>query len=242
MNEAWWIVGSVLPGMGPTSHTIDLSKPHCILVDAAGQRYMDEAQAYMELGQTMYAHNKKTGAVPSWAIFDSNHRNRYTWGAAMPGITPKEWIDSGYMRRADTIEDLARRCDIDPAALRATVERFNGFARNGHDDDFNRGGREYDRMNGDPTNKPNPSLGLVEKGPFYAVQIHVGDVGTCGGLVTDVDGRVLKENGTPIPGLYACGNSAANCFGRSYPGPGITLGQTFIFGYRAARHALRANT
>jgi 3-oxosteroid 1-dehydrogenase len=211
-------------------------------VDAGGDRFVDEAMAYMELGQRMYARNKQVGAVPSWAILDSRHRNYYTWGAAMPGITPKEWIDSGYMKKAGTIEDLARLCNIDPAKLRKTVDRFNEFARKGHDDDFGRGDRAYDRMGGDPTCKPNPTLGTIEKPPFYAVQIHVGDVGTCGGLVTDADARVLRSDGAVIQGLYACGNSAANCMGRSYPGPGITLGQSFIFGYRAARHALRVNT
>jgi 3-oxosteroid 1-dehydrogenase len=241
MNEAWWIVASRMPGGLSVSHTFDITKPYSIMVDAAGERYLDEAMAYMELGQRMYARNQQIGAVPSWAILDSRHRKYYAWGAAMPGNTPQEWIDSGYMKRADTIEDLARQCGIDPANLRRTIERFNGFALKGHDDDFGRGDRTYDRMGGDPTCKPNPTLGAIEKPPFYAVQIHVGDVGTCGGLVTDVDGRVLRDNGSAIPGLYAFGNSAANCMGASYPGPGITLGQSFIFGYRAARHALRVN-
>jgi 3-oxosteroid 1-dehydrogenase len=130
---------------------------------------------------------------------------------------------------------------LDPAALRKTVDRFNELARKGHDDDFKRGDRAFDRMAGDPTVMPNPTLGTVEEPPFYAAPIHLADVGTCGGLVTDADGRVLRRDKSPIPGLYACGNVAANCFGRSYPGPGITLGQSFIFGYRAARHALRIN-
>jgi 3-oxosteroid 1-dehydrogenase len=95
-------------------------------------------------------------------------------------------------------------------------------------------------MNGDPTCEPNPSLGAIEKPPFYAVRIYVGDVGTCGGLVTDEHGRVIKGESTPLGGLYACGNVAASCMGRSYPGPGITLGQSMIFGYRAARHALES--
>ena len=241
MNEAWWIVGGRLPNGVAVSHTFDITKPHSMMVDALGRRYVDEAMAYMELGQRMYEHNHQTGAIPSWAIIESRHRDRYPWGIAMPGKTPQDWFESGYMKRADTIADLAAQCGIDPAALQATVARFNGFAATGKDEDFGRGDRAYDRMGGDPTCKPNPTLGAIEKPPFYAAPIYVGDVGTCGGLVTDIDGRVLRENRAPIMGLYACGNSAANCMGRSYPGAGITLGQSLIFGYRATLHALRAN-
>jgi len=241
MNEAWWIVGGKLPNGIAVSHTFDITKPHSMMVDAQGRRYVNEAMAYMELGQRMYEHNKQTNAIPSWAILESRHRNRYGWGIALPGQTPQEWFDSGYMKRASTIRELAVQCGIEPTALEASVARFNEFAVKGKDDDFNRGGRAYDRMGGDPTCKPNPTLGAIEKGPFYAAPVQVGDVGTCGGLVTDANGRVLRGDASPILGLYAFGNSAANCFGRSYPGAGITLGQSLIFGYRAARHALGVN-
>lgn len=237
MNEAWWLVGSKLPNGMHVSHTIDLSKPHSMMVDAEGRRYVNEAMAYMELGQTMFAHHQKTPSVPSWAIFDSRHRNRYTWALSAPGEPPAEWLQSGYMKRANSLVELAQQCGIDPRALTGTADKFNWFARSGVDTDFGRGARAYERMNGDPTCKPNPNLGTIEMAPFYAVQIHVGDVGTCGGLLTDEDGRVLRASGEPITGLYACGNIAANCFGRSYPGPGITLGQSMIFGYRAAMRA-----
>jgi 3-oxosteroid 1-dehydrogenase len=240
MDEAWWVVGGRLPGGVAVSHTFDITKPHSIMVDASGQRYVDEAMAYMELGQRMYAHHRRTKSIPSWAILESRHRDRYGWGIALPGNTPEEWFTSGYMKRANTLEDLAAQCAIDPAGLAATVARFNRFAATGRDEDFGRGDRAYDRMGGDPTCKPNPTLGAIERPPFYAAPIYVGDVGTCGGLVTDVDGRVLREDRSALEGLYACGNSAANCMGRSYPGAGITLGQSLIFGYRAARHALRA--
>jgi 3-oxosteroid 1-dehydrogenase len=239
MNEAWWIVGGRLPNGVSVSHTFDLTKPHSIMVDAQGNRYVDEAMPYMELGQRIIAHNKEVKAIPSWAILESRHRERYGWGIAMPGNTPEEWLTSGYMKRADTIRSLAGQCGIDAAALEATVARFNRFAAAGRDEDFGRGNRAYDRMGGDPTCKPNPTLGAIERPPFYAAPIQLGDVGTCGGLVTDVDGRVLRADHSPIFGLYACGNSAANCMGRSYPGPGITIGQSLIFGYRAARRMTR---
>jgi 3-oxosteroid 1-dehydrogenase len=240
MDEAWWIVGSKLPDGISVSHTFDITKPHSIMVDARGQRYVDEAMAYMELGQRMYAHNNQIGAIPSWAIIESRHRSRYGWGIAMPGKTPQEWFDTGYMKRADTLADLARQCGLPAGSLEATVTRFNQFAADGRDVDFGRGNRAYDRMGGDPTCKPNPTLGPIQHPPFYAVQIYVGDVGTCGGVVTDHDARVLRPDGSPIEGLFACGNAAASCMGRSYPGAGVTLGQSLIFGYRAALRALRA--
>lgn len=241
LEESWWVPGGTIPGGMPVSHTIDLSKPHCIMVDQSGRRYLDEAQGYMEIGQAMFARNREVPAIPSWAIFDSRHRKRYSWGLAMPGKTPPEWLESGYLKQADTLAELAAQCGLPAGELEETVKRFNAFARKGQDDDFGRGSRAYDRMNGDPGNRPNPSLGPIGEGPFYAAPVHVGDVGTCGGLVTDADGRVLRDDGSAIGGLYASGNIAANCFGRAYPGPGITIGQSMIFGYRAARAALGAN-
>ena len=239
MNEAWWLVAAELPGGMVVSHTLDLSKPHVIMVDASGQRYVNEALAYMELGQTMFARNRQGKALPSWAIFDSMHRRRYTWGMAMPGQPPVEWIESGFLKRADTIRDLALQCGVDPDGLEATVARFNGFVAKGRDEDFGRGNRGYEQMNGDPSIHPNPNLGTIAKAPFYASPIMQGDAGTCGGVVTDADARVLRPDGSVIEGLYAFGNVAANVFGRSYPGPGITLGQSMIFGYRAALHAIK---
>jgi len=137
------------------------------------------------------------------------------------------------MVKADTLDELAQRCGIDAAGLRAEVDRFNSFCRTGHDADFGRGEQAFDRSHGDPTVKPNPNLGSIERGPFYAVRIHPGDVGTIGGLVTDADGLVLQEGGESIPGLYAIGNTAASVFGEGYPGGGTSIAASFIFGYRA---------
>jgi 3-oxosteroid 1-dehydrogenase len=142
------------------------------------------------------------------------------------------------MKKADTLDDLARQCGIDADGLKATVERFNGFARTGVDLDFNRGGKAFDRAHGDPTHTPNPNLGTIEQGPFYAVAVYPGDVGTSGGVVTDAFARVLKTDGTPIPGLYAAGNVAATPFGYCYPGAGASIAASFTFGWVAALHAL----
>ncbi len=129
---------------------------------------------------------------------------------------------------------------MDPQTLKATVERFNGFVEQNHDDDFNRGDRAYDRWLGDEYHEPNETLGAIEEGPFYAIPIVPGDVGTFGGVVTDEHARVLKEDGSVIPGLYATGVSTASVMGRAYAGAGASIGPTFTWGYIAAKHAAEA--
>jgi 3-oxosteroid 1-dehydrogenase len=141
------------------------------------------------------------------------------------------------MKKADTLDELAAKCGIDPAGLRATVERFNTFAETGKDLDFKRGERAYDRYFADPTHGPNPSLGAISSPPYYAVEMFPGDVGTYGGLVADEFGRVLDKSGAVIEGLYATGNCTAGVTGACYPGAGASIAASFIFGYRAARHA-----
>jgi 3-oxosteroid 1-dehydrogenase len=254
MNEAWWVITSLAPGESlpegavsaggtpiPFMHHLDLSLPYSIMVDQLGQRFCDEAGAYMEIGQRMYARHAQTGkAIPSWVIMDARQREYYPWGTAQPGQVPKSWIDSGYMKRANSLPELAAMCGIDVSGLEATIQRFNGFCRNGRDEDFGRGGRAFDRAHGDPSVKPNPSLGPIEKAPFYAVAMYPGDVGTAGGVLTDEFARVLREDGSVIEGLYATGNSTASVFGRCYPGAGASFGASFVFGYIAARHACGA--
>jgi 3-oxosteroid 1-dehydrogenase len=144
------------------------------------------------------------------------------------------------MKKADTLDEIARLCGIDVAGLKAEVGKFNEYCRTGVDPEFNRGGRAFDRAHGDPTVKPNPNLGAIEEGPFYAVAMYPGDVGTGGGVVTDEHARVLREDGSVIEGLYATGNSTASVVGRCYPGAGASIGASFVFGYRAAQHAANA--
>jgi 3-oxosteroid 1-dehydrogenase len=145
------------------------------------------------------------------------------------------------MRKADTLPELARSCGIDEAGLLAEVARFNGFCKAGRDDDFARGGKQFDQSHGDPTVTPNPSLGAIEQGPFYAVAMFPGDVGTAGGVVTDAYARVQRDDGAVIEGLYAIGNAAASVFGRSYPAAGESIGSALTFGYIAAHHAGGSN-
>ncbi|MDG2003911.1 MAG: FAD-dependent oxidoreductase [Novosphingobium sp.] len=212
--------------------------PHCILIDRAGVRYMNEAGSYMAYCQGILARDRQVPANPSWAVFDALCMRRYMVAGTMPGSKkPQSWYDSGFLRTGETVEDLARSIECDPAQLSATIDRFNRFVRNGRDEDFQRGDRAYDRWLGDPFHKPSPSLGTIEEGPFYAIPVVPGDVGTYGGVVTDVHARVLREDGSLIEGLYATGVSTASVMGRSYPGGGASVGPSFVWGYVAARHA-----
>lgn len=140
------------------------------------------------------------------------------------------------MVKADTLEELATELQMDPAQLIRTVVRFNAFARSGVDGDFGRGNSAYDRYYGDPTVRPNPCLGPLQKGPFAAFKVVIGDLGTKGGLLTDTEARVIREDGSIIEGLYSAGNNSASVMGRTYPGPGSTIGPAAVFGIRAARH------
>ena len=230
------------PGMGPQAMQQQIGKPHAFMVDQSGMRYMSEAGSYMEFCQKILRRHRETPAIPSWMIFDSQFMSDYMLANTMPGTAkPQEWIDEKYLRQGITIEELAVACNIPPDTLRMTVDRFNGFATHGVDEDFGRGNRAYDRFLGDFTYKPNKALGTVAKAPFFAVPIVPGDVGTFGGVVTDCAGRVLLDNGRAVAGLYATGTTTASVMGRAYPGAGSSIGPSFTWGYIAARHALGAN-
>lgn len=241
MDEAWWIPSTLPPGGQPAHMVGDISKPHLIIVDSKAQRIFNESASYMQNGQKIIERDRTTPAIPAWTIFDDHHRSRYVYAGARPGKTPQAWIDAGFLKKADTLEDLAAQCGLDPAALSRTVDRFNGFARTGVDEDYHRGARAYDRCHGDPTVRPNPNLGAIDRAPFYATQIYPGDAGTSGGLMTDEHARVLRKDGKPILGLYATGNSTASVFGRHYGGAGSSIGASCIFAWQAAKHAAGVN-
>lgn len=237
MDEAIWIPTTITP-LGPIYLEYERGKPHTMLVDQTGQRYVDEGAPYMKYGRIMQDRHAQVGAIPSWLIFDSRHRNHYTFNTAMPGRTPESWISSGFMLRADSLADLAQQCGLNSHALIATAQRFNGFALSGKDEDHHRGETLFSRTMGDPTHGPNPSLGTIERPPFYAIKVFPGDLGTFGGIVTDEHGRVLRADGSVIDGLYATGNATAPVMGRDYPCTGASIASTMIFGSLAVQHAL----
>jgi 3-oxosteroid 1-dehydrogenase len=212
--------------------------PHAILVDQSGARYLNEGGSYMAYCKGMLERNRTVPAVPSWAIFDAQYMRRSMLLGTMAGSKkPERWFSEGFLRKADTIEALGSQLNIVPSALRATIDRFNAFVRKGHDDDFQRGARAYDRWLGDPFDT-HASLGSISEAPFYAIPVVPGDVGTYGGVVTDAEARVLREDGSVITGLYATGISTASVMGRVYPGAGASVGPSFVWGYVAAKCAL----
>ncbi len=235
LDDAWW--GPTIPLPNRAWFCLaERNLPGSIIVNAAGERYMNEALPYVEATHEIYKGEATgVGHVPSQMIFDTTYRNRYLFaGVAGRQPFPGSWYKEGVVKRADTLELLAEKIGVPAGALTATVERFNGFARTGVDEDFHRGESAYDKYYSDPTVKPNCSLAPIEKGPFYAVTIVPGDLGTKGGLVTDEHARVLREDGSVIPGLYAAGNVSASVMGNTYPGPGGTIGPAIVFGYLAA--------
>lgn len=238
MDDAWWGPTSVPPNAQVMFHVGERSYPGAIMVNAAGKRFTNEAASYVEVVHAMYEkHTAKVPHVPATFIMDQRYRSKYIFGTLFPmQPIPKSYFESGYFKRADTLEELAKQCGLDPRTLVETVERFNQFARNGVDEDFHRGESAYDRYYGDPMVKPNPCLTPIEKPPFYAVQMVAGDLGTKGGLVMDEHARVLRDDGSVIAGLYVTGNNSASVMGNTYPGPGGTIGPSMTFGYIAAKH------
>ena len=214
-------------------------KPHAILVDQSGTRFMNEGGSYELYCETMRRRNETVPAIPSWAIFDAQYAALYAIaGQYIDRKIPENWVESGYLHRADTVEGLAQSIGVDPAMLAATVARWNGFVADGVDGDFHRGERAYATCGfvGDPFSERS-SIGSIAKEPYYAVPVLPGDVSTYGGVVTDARGRVVDGAGGVIAGLYATGVTTASVMGNVYVGAGASIGPSMVFGYIAARNA-----
>jgi 3-oxosteroid 1-dehydrogenase len=246
MEDAWW--GPTVPLVGsPWFALSERNSPGSIIVNMSGTRFMNESMPYVEACHHMYGGQYGQGAgpgenIPAWLIFDQQYRDRYIFAGLQPGQRiPNKWLESGVIVKADSLAELAQKAGLPAEALAATIERFNGFARKGVDEDFHRGESAYDRYYGDPTNKPNPNLGEISHGPFYAAKMVPGDLGTKGGVRTDVHGRALRDDGSVIEGLYAAGNVSSPVMGHTYPGPGGTIGPAMTFGYLAALHLASAS-
>ncbi|PCD81645.1 3-ketosteroid-delta-1-dehydrogenase [Lysinibacillus fusiformis] len=241
MDKVWGAPSVIDPQGQPFFLVADRGVPNMMVVDSAGQRFVNEAAPYHEFVDTMYKHQEETKqAVPSWILIDAAAKSRYIFTGLFPGQAfPKSWYDHGIVKSAETIDDLARQMDVPVESLVETVDRFNTFAQNGHDDDFYRGDSAYDNYYGDPT-LPNPNLAEFKKAPFYALRLYPGDIGTKGGLVVDEFARVVKKDGQPIEGLYASGNCSASIMGETYPGPGATIGPGMTHSYVATTHMAHA--
>lgn len=237
LDDAWWGASTAPTAVsGPGFIVGERSFPYSIMVDGEGNRFANESESYVDLGHHMLQHDKD-GSY--WMIADRRHARRYFRSYTMDPKALKAMKAEGSYVLADSISELARKINIDPTNLQNTINRFNGFARSGVDGDFGRGNSAYDRYYSDPLVRPNPNLGPIEKGPFSALKVVIGDLGTKGGILTDTESRALKEDGSVLEGLYAAGNNSASVMGRTYPGPGSTLGPAVVFGLRAARHMAR---
>lgn len=232
------------PGKTPAEPVVvhgDLAKPHSIVVDQSGERYMREANSYVVVSRAILERNREVPSIPSWLIMDSRFLATYPLAGDMRGTKkPQAWYDQHFLRRGDTLAELAAACDIDAGRLAASVGRFNELVRKGRDEDFQRGDHAYDQWLGDALHEPSPTLGTIEQGPFYAIPVFPGDVSTFGGVVTDEHARVLREDGSAIPGLYATGTCTASVMGRGCPGAGASIGPSFTWGFVAANHAVES--
>src|ERR1700736_2534120 len=237
LDEAWWLPSVFIADGGTAARSLGSGRqrPGAIFVDSTGRRFCNESNSYVEVGKAMYA-NK---AVPCWMIFDEGYVGRYIWSAnpLKKRRLPEELIERGAVMRGETVGDLARQIDVSADELEYTIARFNDFAAKGLDPDFGRGQSAYNDCLGDPGYRPNAAVGPLDRAPYYATRVVPGDVGTCGGVVTNEHAQVLDQQDRVIEGLYATGNTTATVMGRTYPGAGASIANTMVFGYVAARHA-----
>lgn len=223
-------------------HLIERAKPGLIMVRADGRRFANEADSYHDVMQALIKATPAGQPVQAWLVCDHAFIRHYGLGAAKPAPMPLgPMLANGYVKRGRTLAELARAGGIAADALQATVQSYNAMARNGKDEDFAKGETPYNRMQGDAcfaTERgwPNPCMGPLERGPFYAVRVVAGSLGTFAGLKVNAQAQVLNPQGQPIPGLYAGGNDMDSMMAGHYPSGGITLGPAMTFGWIAAQH------
>jgi succinate dehydrogenase/fumarate reductase flavoprotein subunit len=229
--------------LGVFPHFVDRSKPGVIAITRSGKRFVNEANSYHDFCQAMVKRCKEEGGEPTaWFITDHRAFRKYGLGYAKPAPVPYgKLIKNGYLLKGETLAELAQQIGADAKQFEATIAKFNASAQAGEDPEFQKGSTSYNRSLGDPDHKPNPCVAPIERGPFFAVQLFIGDLGTFAGLKTNENAQVLNGKGKPITGLYSVGNDAASIMGGNYPGGGITLGPALTFGYIAARHISKAN-
>lgn len=231
MEECWWCPGTLFPD-GSAVFTLGVSGG--IFVNQDGRRFMNEALPYDRAGRAIRSAEAASGdAVPCYMIFDSRDGGVLPALATVP-VDPAAFIEAGVWKTADTLEELAAQLGVPADHLIESVDRYNGFVPGGVDEDHHRGEEPFDLFFATGTEGPNPSLRPVDTGPFFAATIVLSDLGTKGGLSTDVNARVLRDDGSVIKGLYAAGNTMASVMGECYPGPGTPIGSCMVFSYIAA--------
>ncbi len=240
-NAAAWVPVSVTTrkdgSKGVMPHFIDRAKPGVIAVTRDGERFANEGNSYHDFVQEMMKAAKPDEEISAFLLCDHRALRKYGLGCVPPFPMPLgHHLSTGYLKRGETLAELAANAGIDAAGLEATVNAFNEAAANGRDPAFGKGSRAYNRYQGDALHGPNPCIAPIKDGPFYAIKMVIGDLGTYAGIKTDENARALDANGQPIAGLYAAGNDMASIMGGNYPGAGITLGPALTFGYIAGKH------
>jgi 3-oxosteroid 1-dehydrogenase len=217
--------------------------PKGLVVNKSGRRFLNEAEPYEDFVKHQFASHETVDSIPAYFVFDRRYRKEYPLGMMLPpgkyapDAAVKHLLDSGWLKKSDTLKGLANLCDIDAGGLKDEIHKYKGFAQKGEDTDFGKGQTPNDLYYSDHRVKPNPCLAFEDEGPYYAVNIYPGDLGTKGGLTTNAKGQVLNHDDCVIKGLYACGNVSASVMGDSYPGAGATIGPALTFAYVAAKHA-----
>ena len=240
-DAAAWMPVSYVPyangEFGVFPHLLDRYKPGIIGVLKNGQRFTNESNSYHDVGADLIQACAGQKDTAMWLVCDKTTLAKYGIGFVKPAPMPiGRFLRNGYLIQGNTLAELAHNAGIDPAGLEHTVRDYNVGAVNGEDPAFGRGTTTFNRYLADPENKPNPCVAPVQTGPFYAVKVVMGDLGTFDGIQTSVVGEVLRDNGSPIPGLYAVGNDRASIMGGNYPAAGITHGPNMTFGYVTANH------
>lgn len=219
----------------------DRQKPGIMAIDSSGKRFANEATSYHDFVAAMHRAHTNTPCVPAWLVCDSDFLQRYGLGLVRPQTRRIErFLRNGYLKRADSVDALARNLGVPADALADSVAQMNAAAQSGRDTAFGRGDSAYDRYLGDASHTPNPCLGPIARAPFYAVQIVPGDIGSATGLEVDTCARVLDAHDAPVAGLYAVGNDMNSVMAGTYPAAGITLGPALTFGYIAGQTIVAA--
>jgi len=223
-------------------HLLERAKPGLIAVTASGQRFTNEADSYHDFVQSLLRVTVPGQTPQAWLVCDHDFIRRYGLGAVKPApMRLNRMLKNGYLKRGNSLSELAQACGISALGLEQTVSQYNQQALIGKDSEFGKGETPYNRGQGDQhqrnTALPNPCMAPIESGPFYAVRIVAGSLGTFAGLEVNLYGQVLDAQNQPLPGLYAAGNDMNSMMGGHYPSGGITLGPAMTFGFIVAHHA-----
>ncbi|MEF8900171.1 MAG: FAD-dependent oxidoreductase [Halovenus sp.] len=228
------IPGEHFQGSQLYRYCYNVGLPRTVVVDSSGERFCDES-FYPEHKKELHDPTGEFPHLPCWLVFDDDYLDDYPIGNTKPG---GEVNPDLLAAKSDTLAGLAEELSIPAEAFVSQVRQFNENARRGEDPEFGRGTRPWAHVwAGDPSHEPNPNLGPIETGPFYAVRLYVGfsSMSTVG-LVTTDHGQVRNWNDDPIDGLYATGSVCAPVeWGIGYQS-GVQNARSLAYGYLIGQH------